>query len=1337
MQAFVALAFSLLFIARTVDMRGEDSQMESCPAKCECTSTSGMLTIYCGAEADNANLTSLPASFPPQVQFLSLAKNPLQTIAENVFRNLTQLQKLNLARNQLRELPASVFRDLRSLTSLRLARNRLTALPSRIFWGLRSLEKLSLSHNLFESMPDELFDELTSLKLLFLNGNRLKAFSVRTFANTVVLRGLFLDNNRLTHIAAGAFENLTSLNIISLSYNQISNIEPQTFQRLVCASSRYAGKCSLRLDNNKLRSIPRDALATLPQNIVVALQGNPFHCDCTLAWLKEWMSPPRIVHSKEDIRCAGPTELQGQSLLGVGEFTCRNGGWSEWSTWSPCSETCGRGMQTSNRSCTNPPPDEGGQACQGEGFRWRVCQLPDCPTAAEWSTWSGWTECSASCSRGRQTRRRQCLHPHHDRCTGDTDEARDCFLAHCPIDGGWAEWSAWSGCSASCEGGTKTRTRSCTDPSPQHNGRPCAGSANMTVFCYHGPCPKGGGWSTWTNWSSCSKSCANGTRTRSRICDDPTSSPGGSTCLGNPNQTSSCNEEPCPVVPEWSSWTSWTSCSKTCSVGTQSRLRSCSTPSRTPTACQGNSSERRNCSLPPCPINGSWTPWSDWSECSSSCSTGTKVRSRTCTDPVPEYGGADCQEHSREVQPCSGGPCPPNGTWAAWGSWGVCSHSCGSGTRQRVRQCDLKPRGQACVGVSREVEPCNPAVCPPVRVAWSSWGAWTVCTKTCDGGTQLRNRTCVSSGASHGDTGCSGGQKEERVCNTKPCSQWSAWSNWTTCSATCGTGIQSRVRSCNQASASIFKMSCRGEFSQVRVCHEAECAGPDGWTEWTDWTPCFSLSSCNGVQTRRRTCLRRAYGQLGCSGNEHEIRNCKARLSCVTPLRPVWSAWSAWSGCNLPADSSCGVGSRYRWRECQRRSLLSRHTNCSGSQGSPLQFRTESCQTPCNFTGVWSPWGPWESCSASCGSGMRLRRRVCPSENSGLKCKGKDKQKGSCASQPCPTHPAEVNLEDPPTCPDPGAVSNSHRKLIDQSGSYYVMYTCKEQFILNGPRLRHCEENGQWSDSLPDCVPICGKSKFKDSASLEPKRLRIFGGNPSAPGSWPWQVMLENKGHLHCGGTLIGERWVVTAAHCVYDRKNELFPEITVRLGVHDRSRKNNDANVQTLVSEKIFPSPKYSRTTYDSDIALIKLRQKVNITDYVRPACLPNNQQRQMVKPGEKGILLGWGMTESQGSTPQLREVTMPVVKQSTCKKAYENKSWPVTSNMLCAGDKTNTDSCFRDSGGPFLFFDRREKKKKWFLGGVISWGNPTCGTPGKYSVFTRMNKEFTNWIRRKMVWE
>lgn len=353
-------------------------------------------------------------------------------------------------------------------------------------------------------------------------------------------------------------------------------------------------------------------------------------------------------------------------------------------------------------------------------------------------------------------------------------------------------------------------------------------------------------------------------------------------------------------------------------------------------------------------------------------------------------------------------------------------------------------------------------------------------------------------------------------------------------------------------------------------------------------------------------------------------------------------------------------------------------------------------------------------------------------------CQGENSQAVNCNTNPCPpvippvTYPPKINLGSPSTCSDPEKPLNGYFKITDQDSSYFATYHCNEHYYVHGPRLRHCESDGTWSDYVPYCLPVCGESSLS-FVNVQHQRLRIFGGGTSPHGLWPWQVALTVNSLFHCGGSLIAEDWIVTAAHCVYHQlTKKRYSRIKVYLGVHDISSGLKDPRVQMIDSRDIVPHPNFNWKTFDSDLALIQLKEKANITDYVRPVCLPNKQQRRKVTPGKMGVMLGWGLTEKDSLSTKLRQVYMPVVGHSSCQKAYKKETWPITSNMLCAGYTSNAkDSCKRDSGGGFLFPESKGKKKKWFLGGIISWGNPRCGTPGKYSVFTHINSRFSRWIK------
>eukprot|EP00058_Branchiostoma_floridae_P007104 XP_002592592.1 hypothetical protein BRAFLDRAFT_68915 [Branchiostoma floridae] len=110
------------------------------------------------------------------------------------------------------------------------------------------------------------------------------------------------------------------------------------------------------------------------------------------------------------------------------------------------------------------------------------------------------------------------------------------------IDGGLSDWSPWSACSVTCGVGMQTRDRSCTNPAPEHGGAECGGDAEETQECDSGvSCPVGGGWSDWSPWSDCSMMCGVGTQTRDRSCTNPSPANGGAECDGDTEETQECD----------------------------------------------------------------------------------------------------------------------------------------------------------------------------------------------------------------------------------------------------------------------------------------------------------------------------------------------------------------------------------------------------------------------------------------------------------------------------------------------------------------------------------------------------------------------------------------------------------------------------------------------------------------------------------------------------------------------------------------------------------------------------------------------------------------------------
>ncbi|KXJ14578.1 Coadhesin [Exaiptasia diaphana] len=277
------------------------------------------------------------------------------------------------------------------------------------------------------------------------------------------------------------------------------------------------------------------------------------------------------------------------------------------------------------------------------------------------------------------------------------------------LDGGYSQWTPWSSCTKTCEEGTRNRTRSCTNPRPQHGGRDCSrlGTATQSSVCNTRICPENSGYSDWSSWSQCTKTCGVGTQNRTRYCKNSTSTE--KRCEGPASQSKRCNTQMCrvPVDGQYSGWSAWSQCTKSCGGGTRERTRTCTNPSP--------KNGGKNCKeLGP-------------SEDKGSCNT--HACQRVCKDVWPSFCGTNawiCNEESWKTyvnQNCrySCGLCQVDGrwsTWSAWSTWDHCSVTCGGGIKYRYRQCNKqRPRngGISCRGKGRESEICNTNACPASR----------------------------------------------------------------------------------------------------------------------------------------------------------------------------------------------------------------------------------------------------------------------------------------------------------------------------------------------------------------------------------------------------------------------------------------------------------------------------------------------------------------------------------------------------------------------------------------------------------------------------------------------
>ncbi|KAL1394961.1 hypothetical protein pipiens_002952 [Culex pipiens pipiens] len=253
---------------------------------------------------------------------------------------------------------------------------------------------------------------------------------------------------------------------------------------------------------------------------------------------------------------------------------------------------------------------------------------------------------------------------------------------------------------------------------------------------------------------------------------------------------------------------------------------------------------------------------------------------------------------------------------------------------------------------------------------------------------------------------------------------------------------------------------------------------------------------------------------------------------------------------------------------------------------------------------------------------------------------------------------------------------------------------------------------------------------------------RIHGGAESDLGEFPWIALLWfRKGDgggefFNCGGTLINNRYVLTAAHCLEPRQDWTFSGIT--LGDHNITNDGPDCDRKSCADipvdvgfEKVIFHEDYipSQEGRFNDIALIRLDRSVGFSDYIRPICLPTEAGvRASNNVGLETIAAGWGVTENDDFSDVLRKVSLTVVDQRKCAQLYRTK-FRLRNSQLCAGGQPGKDTCLGDSGGPLM----RQVGNTFYLYGIISFGPEKCGTDGIAGVYTNV-VQYVDWIRRKL---
>jgi len=338
-------------------------------------------------------------------------------------------------------------------------------------------------------------------------------------------------------------------------------------------------------------------------------------------------------------------------------------------------------------------------------------------------------------------------------------------------------------------------------------------------------------------------------------------------------------------------------------------------------------SETRDCpDTPSCGIDCAWGDWSAWGGCSCSCGGGQRNRHRN-VGRMPRSGGKPCSASDKEqVEPCNTEPCKVekciDGKFSDWEGWTNCSATCGGGTSTRHRKVlrTANECGREPVGMSSEVRFCNVHVpCEaPVNCSLTDWGDWTECSTSCNG-MKRRFRQVGTYGRGTGDF-CTGALKETWPCNPEPgeevprrCGEddsvdclFGDWKEWSDCSATCGGGEHRRSRIVVQH-PSAGGRGCMGPLSEVSECARTECEGQEPvdcrYSTWSSWGAC---TKCSGQMMRTRHIERYPkYGGKPCDAVRTE-ETAKCPRKCGEKLYCTWADWESWRECT----TTCGAGGR-------------------------------------------------------------------------------------------------------------------------------------------------------------------------------------------------------------------------------------------------------------------------------------------------------------------------------------------------------------------------------------------------------------------------------------------